>query len=230
MQQQLPRLEAIERAVHIRELGRTDEAISILMPVVESCTELSDLADARGELAVCYKHKFQKTKDRQFLQKLGKVAMAGMLMNILEVEKAKFNLRMGDYCVLAGETPNAGAYYRRAHELVVGTTEEAEYAGHLAEYLAMVGEIEEASSLVSEALWQLHSREKAFEPKHYLIIKSGVYARKVGIDLAAKDYKAATESFLHGYTLAWRLAWYHWYPERRRQYHQAILDKLLRRR
>lgn len=219
----------IREAERICEQGHPHEAMEILNRVIENTRKNGDPemeSSALGHKIVCLKHIYQNTRDEKTLEKIHGHIKLGMMLPISEQHKAVFHLRLGDVYTARQDYQNAERSYRKAARLVRrDKIVHPEYLGHYAESKAVNGKPLLAIVLILIALRKVDEAKDILRPFHRLILVSGLYARLAKSAIKARKFPLALSALFKGYALAWWLAIKHKMPQRRKQYHLALMGK-----
>ena len=219
----------IREAERICEEGHPRDAMEILDRVIEFTRKNGDPeteSSALGYKIVCLKHIYQNTRDEKVLQQMHGYIKLGMILPISAQSKAVFHLRLGDVYTAKQDYKSAERSYRKAAWLVRrDKVMYPEYLGHYAESKAMNGKSQRAIIMILIALQKVEEAKNNFRPFHYLILVSGLYARLAKASIKARKFGLAVNALFQGYTRAWWLAIRYKMPQRRKQYHLALIGR-----
>ena len=219
----------IREAERICEQGHPHEAMEILNRVIENTRKNGDPemeGSALGYKIVCLKHIHQNTGSEKVLEQMHGHIKLGMMLPISEQHKAVFHLRLGDVHTAMRDYKNAERSYRKAAWLVRrDKIAHPEYLGHYAESKAVNGKPMLAIILILIALRRVDEVKGILRPFHRLILISGLYARLAKSAIKARKFGLALSALFKGYSLAWWLAIRHKMPQRRKQYHLALIGR-----
>ncbi len=220
----------IRKAELLRERGNYTEAVYILDSVIEYALKNKKPyleSDARGHLIVCYKHLYERNYDSFWLDYMYTCARAGLFLNLPEVDKRVFYLRLGEFEYYRKEYDKAEVLFRKAHLLVnKDCREEAEYLAHLVSVLVARSELFEARDLLARAfvLMNMPRVRKDTRPFHRLIILAGLYLLEYKLNLrSGLGASAARKAYLKGYAIALWLKWRHKMPQRLTQFKKLTI-------
>jgi tetratricopeptide (TPR) repeat protein len=193
----------IEQGEIAREHEDYSEALRCFdLAIVEagSVKDWLSVTQALGHKLIIYKHLFQKTRERPFLELMLKDAEA--YLNIANKKKLPSEikkiplLRIADYDFLTGAYTKAVTVYQSAlaHIPKRKVNEIAEYQSHYALALIKANRPELGLDLLRDSLSKIE-KAKGMRPSHRLVVKSGIFGRIALASIWMKDGITARQAF-----------------------------------